>query len=106
MSENKYPASGDGFVAAFARADRQATVESLLAGNDSGCFTTEMYRRAKVGTYERIGPTAKYAGQCITVELCRTHLRSMPDLVREVAPDEWQYIAADVEPRKDRPCSI
>lgn len=105
MSENKIPQSDLGFVAALARADRQAVVESLLAGNDSGCFTTEMYRQAKHGQYKRVAPWATRAPEIVTVELCRTHLLSMPDLVREVAPDEWQFIGPMMEPSKERgPC--
>lgn len=81
------------FVSLLARADRQSVVESLLAGNDSGCFTTEMYRQAKIGQHKRIGPEARFPEKVITPERCRGHLQSLPDVVREVAPDEWQYIA-------------
>ncbi len=62
---------------------RRKAVVSLLAGNDTQCFSTEQYQRA----YERESRTP---GWCWRLEdgLAKKHLLST-GLVREVKPGLW-----------------
>lgn len=71
------------FVGWMARAIREGVVSDLLAGNDAQCFTTNQYAEA----YRK----GSFASDLIplTTELAEIHLRSLPDLVREVRPGIW-----------------
>lgn len=74
------------FFARLARSMRASVARALLAGNDVGCFTTEQYQAA----YDRLFPLTAVARE---VKWSHTsperHLRSIPHVVREVAPGVW-----------------
>jgi hypothetical protein len=69
---------------------RKRVAKSLLAGNDTGCFTTEQYKTHYCNTAWKTAPPTVVrwqtnAGTCLAVE----HLRSIPETVREVSPGVW-----------------
>jgi len=62
------------------------TVRTLLAGNDTGCFTTEQYRVAYNRVVsERLKATDKLLMDAV---VARRHLTDS-GLVREAEPDVW-----------------
>lgn len=80
-------------VSMMARAFRQGAVEKCLAGNDTGCFTTEQYQKAYDAEGDRtFSKTAPVVSRW-SPGLAETHLRSMPDMVREVSPGVWGAVA-------------
>ena len=64
---------------------RRLTVCSLLEGNDTCCFTTEQYKQA----YEKVGKSPPWIWKMRGGNLARHHLRSIPELVRELGNDLW-----------------
>lgn len=67
---------------------RAKVARSLLAGNDTGCFTTEQYKAAyeqQAWTIPNKLPWVMEDGSCLAV----SHLRSIPQVVREVSPGVW-----------------
>lgn len=72
----------------LARAARSGVIDALLAGNDTGCFTTEQYR----AEYSR-KMFPHFDSDSLDLLWFHTkpesHLRSLPDLVREVSPGVW-----------------
>lgn len=73
---------------------RREAAESLLIGNDTGCFTTEQYRirfielenkRFNLSRQLTLGAYDKIFGPNWTWDW----LESIPETVREVSPDIW-----------------
>lgn len=93
---NSMRQTNEEFWRAFFRPYRADSVNALLTGNDTQCFTTEQYRRTYI---ERNPVSARQAellripfDQLFGIEQARKHLLSMPDLVREVRPDVWAAV--------------
>lgn len=74
------------YFALAAQAMRAEIACRLLAGNDTGCFSTEQYRQAYESRYPIAGVTSEQLWAYITPD---SHLRSIPQAVREVAPGIW-----------------
>lgn len=76
----------EAFFGSLALAMRASIARGLLAGNDTGCFSTEQYATA----YHRRHPvgdlTPEQLWHYVTPE---SHLKSIPNVVREVAPGVW-----------------
>jgi hypothetical protein len=84
---------------------RAEVVRSLLAGNDTCCFTAEQYRQAYESKWRRAS-NSHYGCQPLSDELIAMHLRST-GLVREVSPGVWAegretMTEPQAEPQKDR----
>ncbi len=63
---------------------RRKTIKTLLAGNDTQCFTTQQY----LDTYIRV--IYKGDKKCLMdLSLAETHLKSLGNQVREVKPGIW-----------------
>lgn len=62
---------------------RRETVVSLMAGNDTGCFTTQQY----LDRYVRVAQRGEVG--IMDLGLAEEHLRSLKRLVREVWPGVW-----------------
>ena len=78
------------FVGMLCDLFRGDAAESLLVGNDTGCFTTEQYKRAyEERTWKRTLRGA--AGEAMTWwdGIAEMHLRSIPHVVVEVSPGVW-----------------
>ncbi len=77
----------NGLIAQLGMASRRKVVRSLLAGNDTQCFTTQQYAEA----YHRICHQNDMAHRdgwiCYLIELAPKHLRSVG--MREVKPGLW-----------------
>jgi hypothetical protein len=78
---------------------RVDAAEALLAGNDTGCFTTEQYRQAFLRRiYRNAGPeemarVARFKDET-QPGWGRRYLEWLRDavrMVREVRPDVWSY---------------
>lgn len=84
------------------RYQRRKTVKALLAGNDTGCFTTDQY----IDAYARLnwGKDEEAGRRCLRWPmdggemLAVVHLRDLPKLVREVSPGVWASVAATDAP--------
>jgi hypothetical protein len=76
-------------IGLMARAARAEVARSLLAGNDTGCFSTEQYRVA----YERKNLAHLFEPDKLPLLWSALgpdgHLRSIPGEVREVSPGVW-----------------
>jgi hypothetical protein len=70
---------------------RRSIVRSLLAGNDSCCFTTEQYEKAYEKTVNDMCKTSAPVNWDWVPGGARMHLNST-ELVREVSPDVWTYV--------------
>ncbi len=96
MSDDLSPCDA-ALVGSIARAFRQGTVEALLAGNDTGCFTTEQYaaeyiRQDHCSLGDSPERRVREKDWWVKHHLAEKHLRSLPDLVREVKPGVWAAI--------------
>ena len=78
----------------MARRHAYEAVQSILAGNDTGCFTTDQYEAAWYRVEERHFPEREPLDldRALGEGWGRTHLGWFPDLVQEVAPDVWSYV--------------
>ncbi len=78
------------FAAWMQRLLRESAVKRLLAGNDTGCFTTEQYQRA----YDAETAEVFKTGLVLPWPdgAAEKHLRSLADLIREVRPGVWSYL--------------
>lgn len=74
------------FFKRLALSTRVSVARKLLSGNDTGCFSTEQYRIAYEAQTPMGGITSEQLWFYITPE---SHLRSIPQAVREVAPGVW-----------------
>lgn len=76
------------FFGAIARGIRSEIAKGLLRGNDTCCFTTEQYKAAYNRRLDKYLPDVsdEHRWFYITPE---AHLRSIPRVVREVAPGVW-----------------
>ena len=63
---------------------RTDAAKACLAGNDTGCFTTEQYQQA----YDRI--CKRDLGW--PAGLAERHLRSIPNVVQEASPGIWRAV--------------
>ena len=76
---------------------RREAAESLLVGNDMGCFSTEQYETAYVLRSRRGQVTVdveyekKSLSELIGMDWARQMLLSIPNTVKEVKPDIWTY---------------
>lgn len=84
--EEMTDAEADAFVGKLATSLRAGVARDLLRGNDVGCFTTEQYRAA----YDRALPLPTIPEELRWFYVTPAdHLRSIPGVVREVAPGIW-----------------
>lgn len=103
MSDDDLADEADDFVGellfqAIGKPRREAAIRSLLAGNDTQCFTTESYRLA----YDRLsreeherrvreyGWVSQFVPLMWSDGLAEMHLRTS-GLVREVSASVWTY---------------
>jgi hypothetical protein len=82
------------FCMMMAKTLRLGAAESLLAGNDVGCFSTEQYQKAYDRQAAKAGCPARLACQW-RLGLVEMHLRSIPELVREVRPGVWASVKTE-----------
>ena len=77
---------------------RKEAIASLLAGNDTQCFTTQQYREAfcrrqmKNARDEEIKVMPAFYDRVIDPDWARMHLETLPKLVKEVKPDVWAAV--------------
>lgn len=72
---------------------RLGCARSLLSGNDTGCFTTEQYRRRFIEREPIDFPTwtTRIRAKIVTTETALAHCRRLVarGFIREVKPDVW-----------------
>jgi hypothetical protein len=85
--------SNDAVWHSLFREVRMTVVNSLLAGNDTQCFTTQQYREAYCRQTHRRSREKDWIkdrlDEMFTDGLATKHLRGLSDAVTEVSPDVW-----------------
>ena len=91
-NQDKLSAADVALGSAIFRAFREHTVNALLSGNDTGCFTEDQYREEYImaNSWNRLGEDIMR--KLWTPDRSAMHLRSLPDLVREVRPGVWAAV--------------
>jgi hypothetical protein len=82
-------ALNDPMFSFIVRAFREGAVRRCLSGSDTGCFTVEDYMRACDGAAGQKKEIEKFPRLALSREWAVKHLRSLPDLVKEVRPGVW-----------------